>query len=111
MVVDVGEALFIKGSSASISSPPKGADSTGLLQYKSIVAAMPSTTLTKLQKTKGEERSCILPKLKNRFSKAKHNQTRKTRNFFPLQRRIKEVLNTQPLLLQEPPKTTSRDQK
>jgi hypothetical protein len=31
VVVVVGEALFIKGSSASISSPPKDADSTGLL--------------------------------------------------------------------------------
>jgi hypothetical protein len=50
VVVDVGEALLIKGSSASISSPPKGADSTGLLLYKSIIVAAMISTLTKKSK-------------------------------------------------------------
>jgi hypothetical protein len=37
---------------------------------------------------------------------------RKIRKFlYPLQIRIKEVLNTQPLLLQEPQKTTLREPK
>lgn len=77
MVVDVGEALFIKGSSASISSPPKGADSTGMLLYKSIVAAMPSTTLTKLQKDQRRRKILYLTKIKEQVLENKTQSNKK----------------------------------